>query len=630
VANLAAIVLKEKFDRIIDVGTSLATRVQFRKLIEAGDWDGAIKILERAPTDFSYLDSVALFDPKGTVMAVTPLTPSIREAIGKNFAYRDYYKGVSKDWQPYVSEVFKRAVEPKYNVVSIAVPIKSESVIGQEPTILGILLLTIKLDTILEWSREIDVGEKGFVYFVDRNGNVAGHPKFSTQKDIINFSDIPFIQRALKGEHGIEYSYNKIGKQKEIVAFAQVPVYGWAAINQQPDPPAFVLRDSALRKIFIVNVISIAILIIFLYLILRFIQTLNLFRQKERIYLESVGDGLIAIDRSWNIVLWNKAASILTGFPKEEVMGKPFRDIVKFIRESDRKENIVFIEETMLFGKTRLMEDHTVLVTKSGNEIPVGDSAAPIFDSSGRVVGAIIIFRDISKEREVGLLRSNFAYASHQLRTPVTKALWQLETVLEKNELHQIKEGVQIAFDFVKSIRRLSEQIINVSELDQGTVISKRSLLKLSDLINETVKVLENKAKLRQVGISKEPILPDLTINSDYQLLKMALIKILENAIDYNILHGKVKVRALKQEKGVVIEIEDGGIGIPDSEKPLVFNKFFRGSNFNTTDIVGAGLGLYIAKEYIKLLGGKIWFESKENKGTTFYIAIPLEEKNKI
>ena len=133
-------------------------------------------------------------------------------------------------------------------------------------------------------------------------------------------------------------------------------------------------------------------------------------------------------------------------------------------------------------------------------------------------------------------------------------------------------------------------------------------------------------AKERSITLSVAPISTFLGIDTDPKLMKGALLKILENAVCYSIAKDEVKMNVSLQEKqkSILIEIQDAGIGIPAAEQPLVFTKFFRGSNFNTTDISGAGLGLYIAREYVKLLGGKIWFKSEEKKGTAFSVFLPI------
>src|SRR6266446_4420949 len=117
---LTAAVLSEKFDRLVDIGVSLATRVRFRELVEAGKWDEASRILRSIPRDFPFIDRILLSNLRGTVMADVP---EVREVRGQNFAHRDWYRGVTRARQPYVSEVYRRAAAPRMNVFAAATPI---------------------------------------------------------------------------------------------------------------------------------------------------------------------------------------------------------------------------------------------------------------------------------------------------------------------------------------------------------------------------------------------------------------------------------------------------------------------------------------------------------------------------
>ena len=282
----------------------------------------------------------------------------------------------------------------------------------------------------------------------------------------------------------------------------------------------------------------------------------------------------------------------------------------------------MFIEEAILFGKPRQMEDKTVLIAKDGREIPAGDSAAPIFDQNGKVSGAIIIFRDMTRERESQHLRSDFAYASHQLRTPVTQALYTLELALGEKELPIIKESMEIAYRAVKNVGRLVEQVLEVSNIDQHTVIPKFETVKLFEICDEILKLAEETAKRQNVVLTASPISGALGIITDRKILRKALLQILENAIYYSRSGGEVRFNVRLQENNVLFEIVDSGIGIPEIQQALVFVKFFRGSNI-PPEVIGAGLGLYLAREYVNLLKGNIWFKSEENKGTVFSIFIP-------
>jgi len=616
-ANLGALLIHEKFDGIIDVGTSLASRAMVYKNIEKGDWSASIESLSNLSQTFPYIDSVGIFDKEGVLKAIIPPMP---EVTGKSFVYRDYYKGVSKEWKPYVSETFKRAVEPKYNVVSIAIPIRSD-----DQKILGILLLTIKLETVVGWGNELNVGHAGFIYIVDKKGQLVAHPHMKSDGDTPDFSSVAVVQKLLKGEHGVEVFFDSIDNDEDLVAYAPVQDYGFGVMVAQPTDVAFAERKNKLTEYILFWAIIIIAATGFLYRVLKDRITLKAQRDHEAILLESIGDGVVAIDRNWNITLWNKTASTITGWSKEEAMGKPLRTILKFIRERDRVENIMFIEDAMVRGKITTMSDSTLLVRKDGSEAPIGDSAAPIFCGGGETPdGVIIVFRDMSIALEKSHLRSDIAYATHQFRTPVTEALWNLEIAIDEQDPDKRKEDLRIAYQALLSIKKLSEHLVLVSEIDQGGLSVKMLSVKFIDVLADVQKKIEKEAKLRDIALSIVPVSPLMAIHTDKKLLNRILFEIIENAIIYSHLSSKVKVTTTLQEKELLIEVADTGVGITEEEQPIIFTKFFRGSNRGSKN-AGGGLGLYLAKAYIALIGGKIWFESKEGKGTKFFVLVPIE-----
>lgn len=345
-------------------------------------------------------------------------------------------------------------------------------------------------------------------------------------------------------------------------------------------------------------------------------------REKLKTVLSGAGDGIVVVDAGFRILIWNKAAAEISGWQERDALGRPIREVLKLVREHDRKEAYSFLEEVVVSKKAAQMDSDTILVRKNGQEVPVADSAAPLFDNAGKLIGAIVIFRDVSKEKEARSLHSDFAYASHQLRTPVTRALWAIEAVLETRSQKKIKENVVLAHSAVKSVERLAEELIIVSEIDQGQIVPKIAEIKLNEAIPVILSLVEDKRKRKGIAMSIAPIHGAIIVKSDKKLLERALLYVLDNAIEYNSPKGKVLVALVQQERGVLIEIHDSGMGIAEEQHALIFTKFFRGSNV-MPESVGAGLGLYISQKYIKLLGGKIWFESKENEGTTFNIFLP-------
>ena len=620
IAYLAASTVHEKLERVIDVGLSLSNRVQFQNLIEAGKWDEANKIMEKVPQIFPYIDRVSLFDKQGFLRAATNPTPELTAVIGKDFSYRDYYQGVSKKWEPYVAETIKPAVPLGYNLIPVAIPIKSEP-----NEVLGFLLLSIKLDSFAIWAKSIDVGSEGLIYIVDSKGHLVAHPTLLPAEDVVDFSSVPSVQKVLKGERGVEIIFNSIENQERLTAYEPVPDYGWGVVLAQPTRAAFADRNREVRKLSILYGLMILFGLFLGYVFLKLLHSINSYRQKENILLESIGDGVAAIDRFWNIVLWNKAAEKISGWTKDEVVGKPLRNFLKLIRERDRTENVVFIEEAIVYGRVGFLENNTFLITKSGNEIPVGDSAAPIFDSNGVVTGAIIVFRDASKEKEMGMIKSDFAYASHQLNTPITKTLWLLDSAWEETDIVKIKEKVGTAYQSALSIQKLGSQLLAVSQVDQKLLITKMENVKLVGLFDEILKLCGPALKVsKNINIESEPISGVLGIKTDHKLFTMLMFEIIDNAIKYGKAGGSIKIKNSIEGNNLILTIEDTGIGISTEQQALIFTKFFRGNNFDTTGIVGAGLGLFLAREYAKLLGGKIWFTSEQNKGTTFFVSLPL------
>jgi signal transduction histidine kinase len=241
IASLAATTLHEKFERLTAIGIALATRVPFRRLIQAGQWDEAVDILRRVPEDFPFIERVFLADPHGTLMADTPALPDVR---GVNFAYRDWYQGVHRTGQPYVSDAYQRAAAPQYHVVAAALPITID-----DHRITGILVLQVRLQSLLEWMHTIELGPGGVVYLVDRRGQIAAHPALAADGELRDVSNVPLVEKVLRGEGGAVIAFDPVAQDAHVVAYAPVPGYGWGVMAEQPTRTAFAVRNRELRNL---------------------------------------------------------------------------------------------------------------------------------------------------------------------------------------------------------------------------------------------------------------------------------------------------------------------------------------------------------------------------------------------
>jgi signal transduction histidine kinase len=243
VAKITAVTIAEKFGRIVDVAISLSTRVHFRDLVARGRWDEAIKIMHSVPHDLPHIERLFLADTEGTLKADMPALPQVR---GVNFAFREWYQGVSRDWRPYVSPVYTRTAPPQIRVFAVAVPIRNASGVA-----MGILVLQIRVESLLEWINVIDTGRKGIVYLVDSKGQLAFHSQRPERPGITDLSGIPVVGKLLRGEHGVETGLDPVENEEAIVAYAPVPGYGWGVVSHQPlhASLAYTTKEAQLRRL---------------------------------------------------------------------------------------------------------------------------------------------------------------------------------------------------------------------------------------------------------------------------------------------------------------------------------------------------------------------------------------------
>jgi len=620
IVELAADTLHERFDRLVDVGVAFADNATFKNMIADGNWVEASESLSKVVERIEFVDRIFITDSSGTLKSDTPaLAGGVREA---SFSFRDWYQGVSEEWHSYVSKVYQRTAIPRYNVVAVAVPINLNDV----DDIGGILVLQIELDRFLEWTRNIEVGSEADISVIDHRGNIAVHPDVEPQDDILSAGVIFNRDNVSKAMSDVRSGVSGfVSTNGSLMFYHAIDEYGWSIFLEESKSSVFAFRNRNLLTDGIVYVALFVIGLLLTMLIASMISRLEYQRKREESFLSSIGDGVVAIDKEFNVILWNKAAEQLTGWSKEDALGSKLQSVLTFVRAYDRKTDYTFIEETILFGRVHHLDEDTLLVRKDSTEIPTGDSSSPILDENGEVVGAIIVFRDTSMEREARMMESEFSYASHQLRTPLSKAMWECEAMLEKSKDERYSGKIETIYNALKTMNKLVEEVIEVSKIDAKTVVFSPKKVNLVDIVNDVVSSLEPLADVKGVDLSLDSKLQQIELNTDPDLLKNTLLEVVENSVHYTNSGGKVTIEFDEVDEYVLIKIVDDGIGVPESQKPLVFKKFFRGENVSSDEVIGVGLGLYIAREYVTLIGGRIWFEPNEIKGTTFYIQLPKE-----
>lgn len=352
-------------------------------------------------------------------------------------------------------------------------------------------------------------------------------------------------------------------------------------------------------------------------------------RNKLDIILDGIGDGVFAVDKDFVITRFNGVATQITGFSQEEVVGKKCRDILQFRRESDDSLYYDFIINAIEKGKIQNMANHTYVVRKDGSKVAVADSAAPIKNEDGEVLGCVVVFRDVTIEREVNKMKDEFvSVASHQLRTPLTGIKWYLQLLSkeDKGELAQEqREYIKAIYDSNERMIKLVDDLLSVSRIDTGRKFEIRK--KKVNIVQEFKMVIDRYTVIaRQRGIKivcQKDCPTKLMVNADPDKLSEVFANIVSNAVKYSKDKGKVEISVSEEKEDYVFAVKDSGLGIPKDQQDKIFEKFFRAENVKKHQVEGNGLGLYIARSIIEAHNGKIWFKSQKDKGTTFYISIP-------
>ena len=640
VAYFAATALKEKLDHVVDVVSSLASRQRFRQLIASGQWDDAIQILTDVPKDFPFIDRIYITDLDGNLMSDIPAALELRN---KSLATRDWYMHVTKSWKPYVSRIYERTATPRSVVVAIAAPIKSNS--DGQP--IGILIVNVKVSFLLEWTDDINVGDRARLLVVDQKGGVVANPGITKKADILDYANVPLVQKVLRGHYGVEVAFDPIKKQKYALAYEPVPFYGWGTIVEQPESDAFALRDHSLQRVITTYVLILILNCILAYLILKVL--LRVKRAEENnarlaSVVESSDDAIFSKTLDGTILTWNKGAEKTYGYCSEEVLGRS----IAILMPDEQADEMINLLATIKRGES--IDGYTTKrITKDGRNIHVSLTISPIRDDSGNVTGASIVARDITHRRhledelreknqelehqyrlvqEANRLKSEFlANMSHELRTPLN-AIIGFAQLMHDAKVGPIssnhKEYLEDILTSGRHLLQLINDILDLSKIEAGKLEFTPELVNLPALVGEVRQILQSLTATKRLTVAVEisPALREIVI--DPAKLKQVLYNYLSNAIKFTPEQGRITIRALPDEAGFFrLEVEDNGIGIPSEQVERLFTEFQQLDASIRKRHQGTGLGLALTRKIVQAQGGRVGVQSTQRQGSIFYAILP-------
>jgi PAS domain S-box-containing protein len=346
---------------------------------------------------------------------------------------------------------------------------------------------------------------------------------------------------------------------------------------------------------------------------------------------DSIGDAVITTDDARRVRLMNPVAEQLTGWKEEEAKGVPIGQVFRIFREGSDEPEAVPIDRILATGEVVSFSSHAELMTKSGQRIPIDDSGAPIRSLRGQVVGAVLVFRDITARRrsEKALVEVNdelkqFTYAAtHDIREP-------LRTISVFAQLLEQRVGGSLDGENAGHLARIHESALRLSHLvdsllqfakvrDAGEQFAPSASVDAEGALAEALRNLDLRIAEAHASVTHDTLPP---VRGNFVHLCQILQNLVGNAVKYRRpgVSPAIHISASRREDWCVFSVRDNGIGIAPENAAEIFLPFKR---LHGPDIRGAGIGLALCKRIVERYGGRIWAEANEGPGTTFYFSLP-------
>lgn len=328
-------------------------------------------------------------------------------------------------------------------------------------------------------------------------------------------------------------------------------------------------------------------------------------------------DGLLIFDKNNKVSLINAQAEELLEIKSKELIGKDFKDLKK-IDPFNSLFKIIGPKIQDLHRKEAKIKEKSIL------EVTI----IPIMEGESKVA-SLLILHDITREKMVEKMKTEFvSLSAHQLRTPLAAIKWTLKMLLDEDlgKITKQQRGfIEKTYTSNERMISLINELLNITKIEEGRYIVKTSSNDIVAIINSVIDIYKEESKKKNINIDfqkpKEKI-PKIKI--DVEKIQLCIQNLIDNAIRYSDPGGNIRISVKLIGNKIELMVQDNGLGIPRNQQERIFSKFFRASNVVKKDVDGSGLGLFIVKNIIEAHRGKIWFESEENKGTTFYFTLPV------
>ena len=373
-----------------------------------------------------------------------------------------------------------------------------------------------------------------------------------------------------------------------------------------------------------------------------------------RVTLSSIGDAVITTDVEARVTFMNRVAESLTGWTQAEVMGCPLTDIFQILNEQSRQpvENPAL--RTLGAGAIVGLANHTLLIAKDGVERPIDDTAAPIRNEQGEVVGVVLVFRDISERKRMELERERLlataqaaqkeaeqanrlkdeflATASHELRTPLTAVVgWSRMLRTGKLDAENSARALESIERNATLQTKLIDDLLDVSRIITGKLTLDRRPIEIAHVVSDAVNTIRPAADAKHITIETSFDTEAGPVLGDVNRLQQVVWNLLSNAVKFTPKDGRIEVALQRVNSEVEVSVGDSGEGISSEFLPYVFDRFSQGDGKTTRSHSGLGLGLAIVRQLVELHGGTVKAHSDgPGLGATFKLRLPILSINRV
>ncbi len=351
-------------------------------------------------------------------------------------------------------------------------------------------------------------------------------------------------------------------------------------------------------------------------------------KNKLSTVIAEIAEGIITLDTEFSIILINKMAQAMLGYPEAEVLNKKINEMAVII---DASEDNTSIEQELADLYSKKKEDAftkgNYRVVKTGKYITI--KARSFISAFDQKVYFILTLRDVTSAMSLEEMRLDFvSMAAHELRTPLTSIRGYVDIFLEEYRDKIEQEGIvelERAASAAKRLSELVDNLLNVSKIERGNFemnIEEASWINLVKGITDQLKV-NGKNKNIEVELI-EPHEISINVKVDKIRISEVLSNLITNAINYTPEGGKVWVSVEVSDNKIITHVRDNGPGIAAEAQAHIFTKFYRAKRSLEQGVYGTGLGLFMSKSIVEMHQGKIWFSSELGKGSTFSFSLPI------